>query len=114
EAGRAPAEHLRGRAELDVDLHADDRLVAGQHVFDAGQDGAHPGKPSRPVRPGVGGGHRAGGVSLPTADSSAAATRYIRSSAIVGAITCRRTGSPSDSPQVTELAGPPYMLAGTV
>lgn len=51
--------------------------------------------------------YSAGGVSVPTADSSAAATRYIRSSAIVGAITCRPTGSPSDRPHGTEIAGPP-------
>jgi len=48
-----------------------------------------------------------GGVSGGSADSSAAATRYIRSSAIVGAITCSPTGSPSESPQGTEMAGPP-------
>ena len=60
------------------------------------------------------GGYSAGGVSVPTADSSAAATRYIRSSAIVGAITWKPTGSPSDSPHGTEIAGPPYRLVGMV
>src|SRR2546430_5439068 len=48
-----------------------------------------------------------GGTGGGTTVSSAAATRYIRSSAIVGAITCRPTGSPSDSPHGTEIAGPP-------
>src|SRR3954466_6009547 len=58
--------------------------------------------------------HRSGGTGGGTALSSAAATRYIRSSAMVGAITCRPTGSPSDSPQGTEMAGPPYRFVGVV
>lgn len=57
-------------------------------------------------RPGVAD-QSSGGVNVPTADSSAAATRYIRSSAIVGAITWKPTGSPSDNPHGTEIAGPP-------
>ena len=51
---------------------------------------------------------------MPTADSSAAATRYMRSSAMVGAMIWKPTGSPSDSPHGTEMAGPPYRLVGIV
>src|SRR5437764_9817733 len=58
--------------------------------------------------------HRSGGTGGGTALSRAAATRYIRSSAMVGAITCRPTGSPSDSPHGTEIAGPPYRFDGIV
>jgi len=50
---------------------------------------------------------RTGGVSEPITVSSAAATRYMRSSASVGAMICRPTGNPSDSPHGTDTAGPP-------
>ena len=79
---------------------------------------AHPGPPHRPARPrswtSVAHGQSTGlpdlgrgGRRWRARDSSAAATRYIRSSAIVGAMICRPTGSPSDSPHGTEMAGPP-------
>src|SRR5215472_4321263 len=103
----APAEHLCPGAELHVRLEAEDRLVPLQRIFVRdGHDETSPfasvssGCPRRAVN----------------AASTAAATRYSRSSASGGAITWSPTGSPFSgaSPIGTEIAALPARLDGIV
>src|SRR5690606_30523218 len=111
------AEHLGPRAELHVHLDAQHRVVAADGVLVADEAGRG------------GGGHRASSVVLRSgawdrrgppqrdsrAASSAAPTRYIRSSALAGARIWKPTGRPSsDRPFGTDMPGTPARLAGMV
>src|SRR4051794_21521565 len=91
---RASAEQLRRRAQLDVRLQTECRVVAFEHLV-----------VSRHASTGACSSTR----SVPSAASTAAATRYIRSSACTGAMIWKPTGKPSsgDRPQGTDIAGPP-------
>ena len=84
----AAAEHLRPRAELDVDLQADDGLVVG-HA-------------------------RAGELSKPIACSSAWAASRRRFSLKAGLESWKPTGRPSLRPHGIEIAGIPASGIGTV
>ncbi len=98
ERQRAAAEHLRPRAELDVDLEADDRLV--RHAGGRGSVGrAHA---------------RAGELSKAIACSRAYAVSRIRFSLNAGPASWKPTGRPSLSPHGIEIAGIPASGIGTV
>src|SRR5690606_38451998 len=104
------AEHLRRGAQLDVRLDAEHRLEPGERLvvvhqrrsghFAATSSGAcaSSGPPQRSSR----------------ARSTAAPTRYTRSSPRTGAMICSPAGSPSASPHGTEIAALPARLAGIV
>src|SRR5919197_1210232 len=91
EAQLAAAEHLRPRAELDVDLEADDRLVRDRVAHDRTCD-----------------------PSNSRACSSAKAASRTRFSLNAGPASWNPTGSPSLSPQGIEIAGIPASDIGTV
>src|SRR5438093_7976323 len=85
---RAAAEHLRLRLQLDVDFQPDDRFPAH--------------------------GNRSGTKSKAKARSSAWPARKSAFSENCGPISCRPTGSPSESPHGMESPGSPAMLDGIV
>src|SRR5208282_5433229 len=93
ERGQAAAEHLGRGAQLHVGLQADQRLIALHRLGERNQRlGACRHAPSPFALASSGWPQRS-----VKAASAAAATRYSRSSASAGAITCSPTGSPSSA-----------------
>src|SRR5699024_6833710 len=109
---RTTTEHFRARGQLDVYLEPEHGIEVGKHLVDVHEFGRRTHRTAPPFnccaneRP----------VASLRALSNAAPTRYNRSSAIAGAMSCSPTGIPSSShnPLGRLIAGMPVRFAGAV